>query len=55
MTFTAAVAEEVAQRLLKGEGRPGSHTPGALFGSELAEAAGGEFLVDQGRESLDRS
>jgi len=46
--FTAAVAAEVTRRLLKGEGRPGSHTPGALFGSELAEAVGGEFIVDQG-------
>ncbi len=47
MIFTAAVAAEVAQRLLKGEGRPGAHTPGALFGSALAEAVGGEFLIDE--------
>jgi len=51
MDFTAAVAAEVTHRLLKGEGRPGAYTPGALFGPELAEAAGGEFLVDQGHES----
>lgn len=43
--FTAAVAAEVAERLLKGEGRPGSYTPGALFGPQLAEAVGGEFLL----------
>lgn len=43
--FTAAVTAEVAQRLLRGEGRPGSHTPGALFGPQLAEAAGGEFIL----------
>ncbi|GAC1367538.1 MAG: saccharopine dehydrogenase NADP-binding domain-containing protein [Ktedonobacteraceae bacterium] len=43
--FTVAVAAEVAKRLFKGEGRPGSYTPGALFGPELAEAIGGEFLV----------
>ncbi len=53
-TFTAAVAAEVAHRLLKGEGRPGAHTPGALFGPALAEAVGGEFLIDQGHESSDR-
>jgi hypothetical protein len=39
--FTAAVAAEVTQRLLHGDGRPGAFAPGALFGSELAEAAGG--------------
>ncbi|KDE99301.1 membrane protein [Mycolicibacterium aromaticivorans JS19b1 = JCM 16368] len=43
--FTAAVAAEVTQRLLRGDGRPGAFTPGALFGSELAEAAGGSFLT----------
>ena len=43
--FTAAVAAEVAGRLLKGEGRLGAYTPGALFGPELAEAVGGEFLL----------
>ena len=46
--FTAAVAAEVTQRLLKGEGRPGSHTPGALLGSELAEAAGATITITQG-------
>ena len=49
--FTASVTAEVAQRLLKGEGRPGSHTPGALFGPELAEAVGGEFIIDQDSQS----
>lgn len=43
--FTAEVATEVVQRLLKGEGRPGAYTPGALFGPELAEAIGAEFLL----------
>jgi len=43
--FTTTVAAKVAERLLKGEGRPGSYTPGALFGPELAEAVGGEFLI----------
>jgi len=46
--FTAAVTVEVTRRLLKGEGRPGAHTPGAVFGPELAEAAGGEFVLDDG-------
>ncbi len=45
MAFTAAVAAEVAHRLLTGAGRPGAYTPGALFGPELAEAVGGEFLL----------
>ena len=44
--FTASVAAEVTQRLLAGEGHPGAHTPGSLFGPTLAEAAGGEFLLD---------
>ena len=44
MDFTAVVATEVAERLLQGKGRPGAYTPGALFGPELAEAAGGTFL-----------
>ena len=54
MDFTAAVAAEVAHRLLTGEGRPGAHTPGALFGPGLAEAVGGAFLIDQGRGSSER-
>lgn len=45
MAFTAAVAADVAQRLLQGEGRPGSHTPGALFGAELAESVGAEIIL----------
>lgn len=44
--FTASVAADVTRRLLRGEGRPGAHTPGALFGPELAEAVGGEFILD---------
>ncbi len=44
--FTAAVAVEVTERLLRGEGRPGAHTPGALFGIGLVKAAGGEVLID---------
>ncbi|MFF3516820.1 hypothetical protein [Streptomyces sp. NPDC002573] len=44
--FTAAVAAEVASRLARGEGRPGAHTPGSLFGPELAVKAGGRFLLD---------
>jgi short subunit dehydrogenase-like uncharacterized protein len=44
LDFTAAAAAEVALRLARGEGRPGAHTPAALFGPEIAVAAGGEFL-----------
>lgn len=46
MAFTSGVAAEVAARLARGEGRPGAYTPGALFGPELAEAAGGRFVLD---------
>jgi len=46
MSFTAAVAAEVAIRLARDEGRPGAYTPGSLFGAELAERAGGRFLLD---------
>jgi len=52
MEFTASVAAEVTCRLLHGEGRPGSYTPGALFGAELAEAAGGSFVLDQPRTTV---
>ena len=45
--FTAAAATEVTRRLLEGQGRPGADTPGALFGPELAEAAGGTFILDR--------
>ena len=51
-TFTSAVAAEVVERLLKGEGRPGSYTPGALFGPDLAEAIGGEFLIATSHERI---
>ncbi|HEV2634408.1 MAG TPA: hypothetical protein VGX23_04635 [Actinocrinis sp.] len=44
--FTGAVPAEIARRLLAGEGRPGAFTPAALFGSELALACGGEYLID---------
>jgi len=45
MAFTAKIAAEVALRLSRNEGRPGAFTPGALFGAELAETAGAEFIV----------
>jgi len=47
MDFTVAVTTEVTRRLLGGEGRPGSYTPGALFGPGLAEAAGGTFVIEE--------
>ena len=43
--FTADTAAEVTLRLLRGEGRPGAHTPATLFGAGLAEAVGGEFVL----------
>ncbi|MEV6150607.1 hypothetical protein AB0L53_09725 [Nonomuraea sp. NPDC052129] len=42
MTFTVGAVTEVAQRLAKGEGRPGAFTPARLFGPEVALA---EFVV----------
>jgi hypothetical protein len=47
LRVTASVAAEVTMRLFAGVGQPGAHTPGGLFAPELAEAAGGEFLLDQ--------
>ncbi|MBO0842926.1 MAG: hypothetical protein J2O46_07050, partial [Nocardioides sp.] len=44
MEFTSAVLAEVAARLQRGEGKPGAYTPAALFGTELAEAAGATYL-----------
>jgi short subunit dehydrogenase-like uncharacterized protein len=43
--FTGAVPAEIARRLLAGQGRPGAFTPAALFGPDLAEAAGAEYLI----------
>lgn len=45
MDFTAAVATETAVRLARGEGKPGTFTPAALFGPDLAVAAGGTFVL----------
>ncbi|MGP3775681.1 hypothetical protein ACTWJ8_33160 [Streptomyces sp. SDT5-1] len=45
MDYTASVAATVAAHLARGEGRPGAYTPGALFGADLAEQAGGQFLL----------
>ena len=44
--FTGTVPAEVVRRLLAGEGRPGAYTPAALFGSTLAEACGGAYVID---------
>ena len=49
--FTATVAAKVAEWLIQGKGQPGAYTPGALFGPELAEAAGGEFFIDNNIDS----
>jgi hypothetical protein len=45
MVFTTTVAATVAEKLLADQGQPGAYTPGGLFGPELAEAAGGIFLI----------
>jgi hypothetical protein len=47
MVFTARVAADVAARLAQGNYRPGAYTPGALFGPEIAEAAGAQFILVQ--------
>ncbi len=46
MAFTVGVAVEVVSRLAAGDGRPGAHTAGSLFGPDLAVAAGGQFLLE---------
>ena len=46
MDFTADVATLIAARLVRGEGRPGAYTPAAVFGADLATAAGGTFSLD---------
>lgn len=46
MDFTSQVGAQVALALLRGEGRPGAYTPGALLGSQLAVRAGGTFVLD---------
>ena len=43
--YTGVMPAEIARRLLAGEGKPGAYTPAALFGSELAEACGGEYVI----------
>ena len=53
--FTAAVAAGVTRRLLDGGGRPGAHTPGALFGPELAHEAGATVVVDDPSSGQDGS
>lgn len=45
MEFTVGAAAGVIRRLAQGEGQPGAFTPGTLFGPELAEEAGGRFIV----------
>lgn len=44
--FTARTMAEVTRRLLAGAPSPGAHTPGGLFGPELAEAVGATFVND---------
>jgi short subunit dehydrogenase-like uncharacterized protein len=46
MDFTVASLSEVALRLARGEGAPGAHTPGALFGHHLAQTLGATFIDD---------
>lgn len=46
-TTTVAVCAETARRLARGEGRPGAHTPAALFGPDLVTSTGGEFVDGQ--------
>jgi hypothetical protein len=49
--FLGKASAGVAERLLEGKGRPGCFTPGALFGSDLAVDAGGEFMLDPEKHS----
>jgi len=45
MDYTADVLAAVVVGLADGRGRPGANTPAAAFGSELATAAGGTFIL----------
>ena len=47
MEFTASAVAETAVRLARGEGRAGAYTPAQALGAELAEAAGGTFVICQ--------
>lgn len=42
--FTAAAAAAVAKRIVRGQGRPGAHTPIAAVGWDVVAEAGGELL-----------
>ena len=44
--FTISVAAEIARRLATRDVPTGAYTPAALFGPELAQACGAEFVVD---------
>ncbi|MDR3659131.1 MAG: saccharopine dehydrogenase, partial [Mycobacterium sp.] len=44
-SFTAKVAAQTAIRLSDGQGLPGAFTPGALFGADLARAAGAQIIT----------
>ena len=55
MEFTARAAAKVARRLTAGDGRPGAHTPGGLFGWQLAEAAGARLEVEEPHATSARS
>ena len=45
---TNAIAAEVTRRLARGDGRPGSFTPAALFGHGLAATLGGSYSRTEG-------
>lgn len=45
MDYTAEVVAAVATRLANGEGKPGAHTPAALFGPDLATVAGATLTL----------
>jgi hypothetical protein len=55
MDLTVAVLAEVAVRLAGGDARPGTYTPGELFGPELAEAAGAEISLGDTVHGLNRA
>ena len=48
--FTTAVTAEIARRVATADVRTGAYTPAALFGSELAEALGGTFVINDDRD-----
>lgn len=45
-TFTAVAASRAAQRVIKGESRPGFHTSAGLFGCGFVQSVADSRVID---------